>query len=271
MPGVEKNLTILMAWARDVAAAVAFLTRLPVGRLRPMARMLRLQEPDQPPKSLAQVAWAFPVVGVIVGGLAALAFMVAHSFGVHPLAAALIALALGVAVTGALHEDGLADLADGFGGGATKENKLAIMRDSAIGTYGTLALVFSVAIRAAALAGISGAGAAAMSLITAAIVSRALVVGVMTGLPAARNDGLGAGAGKCEVGTFLTAFAVAAVAAFVLSGAVAWILLAVGGLATLAVMALAKRQIGGHTGDVLGATQQVSEIAILLAAAAVFG
>ena len=271
MPGVEKNLTILTAWARDVIIAVAFLTRLPVARLLPLARMLRKDDPDQPPKNLAQVAWAFPVVGVIVGGLAALAFLIAHAIGVHLLAAALIALALGVAVTGALHEDGLADLADGFGGGATIEDKLVIMRDSAIGTYGMLALVFSVGIRAAALAGMSGAGTAAVSLITAAVVSRALVVGVMTGLPAARSDGLGAGAGKPETGAFLTAIAIAAVAAFVLSGAVAWILLAAGGLATLAVMALAKRQIGGQTGDVLGATQQVSEIAILLAAAAVLG
>jgi len=268
MPGVEKNLTILTAWARDVIVAVAFLTRLPVARLLSLARM---DDPDQPPKTLAQVAWAFPVVGVIVGGLAALAFMVAHAIGVHPLAAALIALAVGVAVTGALHEDGLADLADGFGGGATVDDKLVIMRDSAIGTYGMLALVFSIGIRAAALAGMSGAGTAAISLITAAVVSRALVVGVMTGLPAARNDGLGAGAGKPETGTFLTAFAIAAVAAFVLSGAFAWVLLAAGGFAALAVTALAKRQIGGHTGDVLGATQQVSETAILLAAAAALG
>ena len=264
MPGAEKNITILLGWSRDVLIAVGFLTRLPVARMLP-------SDPDQAPRQLADVAWAFPAVGVIVGGLAAAALMVAHSLGVHPLASALIGLAVGVAATGALHEDGLADLADGFGGGAKKKDKLRIMRDSAIGTYGMLALIFSVGIRAAALAGMAGAGTAAMSLIAAACISRALVVGVMTGLPAARDDGLGSSAGKPETGTFLTALAIAAVAAFVLGGAAAWILLAAGGLATLAMMALAKAQIGGQTGDVLGATQQVSEIAILLAAAAALG
>ncbi len=265
MPGAENNLTILATWARDVVFAGGFLTRLPVARLLPQA------DSADTPRVLADVAWAFPLIGVITGVIAAAALMLSHSIGLHPLASALIAVAAGIAVTGALHEDGLADLADGFGGGADTEAKLAIMRDSHVGTYGMLALVFSVGIRAAVLAGMPGAGTAAMSLITAACVSRALMVGVMSNLPAAREDGLGAAAGTPETGTFLTALAVAAVAAFVLSGAVAWILLAAGGAAMVAVMALAKRQIGGHTGDVLGATQQVGEIAILLAAAAVSG
>ncbi len=265
MSGAENNLTILTNWARDLVSAVGFLTRLPVARLLPS------RDTDPAPKLLADVAWAFPLVGVIVGVVAAAALMVSSSFGLHPLASALIALAVAAAVTGALHEDGLADLADGFGGGADTAAKLAIMRDSHVGTYGMLALIFSVGIRAAALAGMPGAGTAAMSLITAACVSRALVVGVMSGLPAARDDGLGRGAGKPETGTFLTALAIAAVAAFVFSGAVAWVLLAIGGAATAAMMWLARRQIGGQTGDVLGATQQVCEMVILLAAAAVLG
>ena len=254
MPGPINNLTLLAGWARDVLTATGFLTRLPVFRLLP-------PDPDRPMRNLAMVAWAFPVVGLFVGVCAGAGLMIAHSLGLHPLASALVALAIAVAVTGALHEDGLADVADGFGGGADTATKLIIMRDSAIGTYGMLALVFSVGIRAAALSDMPGAGAAAMSLIAAACVSRALVVGVMIGLPAAREDGLGHAAGKPETGTFLTALAIAAVAAFV----------AAGGLATVAMMALAKRQIGGKTGDVLGATQQISEIAILLAAAAVLG
>lgn len=264
MSGPINNLTLLAGWARDVQSATGFLTRLPVFRLLP-------PDLDRPVRNLSTVAWAFPVVGLIVGVCAGASLMMAHALGLHPLVSALIALAVGVALTGALHEDGLADVADGFGGGADTDGKLTIMRDSAIGTYGMLALVFSVGIRAAALAGMPGAGTAAMSLIAAACVSRALVVGVMTGMPAARKDGLGASAGKPETGTFLTAFAIAAVAAFVLSGASAWILLAAGGLATLALMALAKQQIGGQTGDVLGASQQSSEITILIAAAAVLG
>jgi len=264
MPGAEKNITILRGWAHDLLIATGFLTRLPV------ARLLKV-DPEQPVRPLADVAWAFPAVGILTGGLAAVALMMAHSMGLHPLASALIALAVGVAATGALHEDGLADVADGFGGGVKKKDKLRIMRDSAVGAYGMLALVFSIGIRAAALSGMAGAGTAAMALISAACISRALIVGAMVGLPAARDDGLGSSAGRPETGTFLTALAVAAVTAFVLGGAGAWILLAAGGLATIAMMALAKRQIGGQTGDVLGATQQVSEIAILLAAAAAIG
>lgn len=268
MSGVEKNRAIVAAWGRDLVSAAAFLSRLPVARLLP-----RLLPPgaDQPPRPLAEVAWAFPLVGLIIAAPAGLTLMLAHWAGLHPLASALIALAVIAALSGALHEDGLADVADGFGGGSDKDAKLAIMRDSAIGTFGALALIFSIGLRATALAGMSGAGLAALSLITAACVSRALMVGVMSGLGAARDDGLGAEAGRPETELALTAMAIAAVAAFVLSGAMAWILLAAGGLAAVAMMALAKRQIGGHTGDVLGATQQVSETAMLLAAAAALG
>ncbi len=264
MAGSEKNSTILLGWARDLVFVTGFLTRLPVARMVPA-------DPDQAPRNLAQAAWAFPAVGLIVGAISGLTLMVASTLGLHPLALALIALATGVVVTGALHEDGLADVADGFGGGLDIQSKLTIMRDSAIGTYGMLALVFSVIIRASALAGMPGPGTATLALISAACISRALMVGLMANLPAARDDGLGASAGKPEMETFLTAFALAAVTAFVLSGAVAWILLIAGCLAAAAMMVLAKRQIGGHTGDVLGATQQVSETAILLAAAAALG
>ncbi len=263
MPGVENNLTILAAWGRNILSATLFMTRLPIARLLPAG--------DPAPRPLADFAWALPVVGLITGGLAAIALMAAYAIGLPPLAATLIGLAASVALTGALHEDGLADLADGFGGGAGKAAKLAIMRDSQIGTYGMLALIFSVGMRAAALAGLPGPGTAAAALITAAVVSRALIVAAMTGLPPARDDGLGHAAGRPETATFLTALAIAAVAAFVLSGAVAWILLITAAAAAAALMALARAQIGGHTGDVLGATQQVSEIAVLLAAAAVLG
>src|SRR5579864_6859060 len=110
-------------WPDDLLIAAAFLTRMPI----PTPAVL--------PGRLAQASWAFPLVGVGVG--------------LPTLAAALIAVAGTAALTGALHEDGLADTADGFGGGATPEAKLTIMRDSRNGAYGVLALIFSVALRAA--------------------------------------------------------------------------------------------------------------------------
>src|SRR5579864_5025125 len=124
-------------WPDDLLIAAAFLTRMPI----PTPAVL--------PGRLAQASWAFPLVGVGVGLLGGLAYAFAAWLGLPTLAAALIAVAGTAALTGALHEDGLADTADGFGGGATPEAKLTIMRDSRNGAYGVLALIFSVALRAA--------------------------------------------------------------------------------------------------------------------------
>lgn len=260
MANANKNLDILTAWAGDARTAAAFLTRLPVG----MAQ-------DAEPRPLADVAWAFPVVGLVVGGVSGAVLMTASWLGLYPLICGLLALAAGIAVTGALHEDALADVADGFGGGADTEAKMEIMRDSRIGAYGVLALVLSVAVRAAALAGMAGPGTAALALIAAGAVSRGLMAAALFQMPAARDDGLGAAAGKPAIESVTVALAIAAVAAFVLLGAAGWIVLAVAAAAALGVGWLAMRQIGGHTGDVLGTVCQASEIAVLVAVSALLG
>ena len=218
---------------------------------------------------LAQASWAFPIVGVLVGALGAVIFAVASVLGLPPWTAALLAVGGTVAVSGALHEDGLADVADGFGGAFARDEKLAIMRDSRIGTYGTLALILSVALRAAALAAIADPWTAAAALIAAHAGARAGLPAVMRSLPLARADGLAARAGMPEPAAVATALAIAAVIALALLGvgtAVLAILAAAAAATTMA--ALARRQIGGYTGDVLGAVQQCTEIAILLAVAA---
>ncbi|MHA1598008.1 MAG: adenosylcobinamide-GDP ribazoletransferase [Alphaproteobacteria bacterium] len=260
MQNAGTNLDILTAWIRDARTAAVFLTRIPV----PMSE-------DAEARPLAAVAWAFPIVGIAVGGIAGVTLMAASSLGLYPLICGLLALAMGIIATGALHEDALADVADGFGGGADAESKMEIMRDSRIGAYGVLALVFSVAIRAAALASMTGPGTAALALIAAATVSRGLMAAALYQLPAARGDGLGAAAGKPTIESTTVALAIAAVAAFVLLGAAGWIVLAVAGVAAVCVGWLAMRQIGGHTGDVLGSICQVSEIAVLVAVSALLG
>ena len=110
----------------ELQLAFALLTRLPIGRL-----------PDKVPKT-GDAAWAFPLVGFVIGGISGAAFLFCGAF-LPPMPAAFIAIATGIALTGALHEDGLADVADGFGGGQDRSTKLDIMRDSRIGTFGIVA------------------------------------------------------------------------------------------------------------------------------------
>lgn len=219
---------------------------------------------------LAQAVRAFPLAGLGIGLIGGGILMLASTIGLHPLASALIALAAVAGLTGALHEDGLADVADGFGGGATREEKLDIMRDSRIGTYGVMALIFAVGLKAALLSSLMGAGSAALALATAHVVSRGLLPWVMIYIAPARDEGLGADAGRPNNDDTLTATFLSMLFAVLLLGAWTGILavvlaLSLATVALGAVAFIAKRQIGGYTGDVLGAAQQMAEIAVLLA------
>src|SRR5208282_3251017 len=145
-----------------------------------------------PPDSgfdLNRIAWAAPVAGAVVGFAGVLALAAAEALGLPPLVGAAL-----VAATGALHEDGLADVADGFGGGATRERKLAIMRDSRIGAYGAVALVLALIVRVGALSAAlaHGFSSAAGALVIAAAVSRAGALAPLALLDPARTDGAGA-------------------------------------------------------------------------------
>ncbi|OCX65974.1 cobalamin 5'-phosphate synthase [Thioclava sp. SK-1] len=234
----------------QIQLAAMMLTRLPAGRLH------------APAPSLAQAAWAFPLVGLVVGLFAALTGMGAAAVGLPAPMAAGLALVVQIMITGALHEDGLADLCDGFWGGQTPARRLEIMRDSAIGSYGTLALIASIGLRWQALIIIAQADIWPV-LLSVGAVSRlgpVLLMGLM--LPA-RDDGMGHSA-RAKLSP---------------RSAIAWVLGMIAGLAlpdpTLALAcaviaiaatgALARRKIGGQTGDVLGASQQFSEIALLCA------
>jgi adenosylcobinamide-GDP ribazoletransferase len=239
------------------AAAVGFLTRLPIG------------PPAEGDWRLADAAWAFPLVGAGVGAIAAFAFLVAELLGLGDGPAALLAVLVGVCVTGALHEDGLADSADGIFGGADRQSRLAIMRDSRHGTFGVVAIVLSVALRAAALAQTGEAIYAGLALIAAHAASRALLPAAMWALPPARPDGLAVEAGRPRSASAIAAVAIGIVITLAALGP--WLGLmafAVSAVAVFVAGMMVHRRIGGYTGDVLGAFQQIAEIAILLAAAA---
>ena len=246
------------AWWADLRTALGFLTRLPVPPL----------EPDLGP-DLARATRAMPLVGAAIGAFGAMAFWLAGALALPPGAAALIAVAATILVTGALHEDGLADTADGLGVSAEPARRLEIMRDSRSGAYGVLALIFSVGLRAAALAAIAAPGPAAAALIAAHALARALPVAVMAWAPLARDDGLAAGTGHPPDEHAWTALGLGAVIALVFLGLGAGLAaLIAGGLAAFAAIRLARARIGGYTGDVLGAIEQLGEVAVLLAAAA---
>jgi adenosylcobinamide-GDP ribazoletransferase len=240
----------------ELGTGLAFLTRLPVRGASGGAG------------SLARAAWTFPIVGALVGALGALAYWGAAAVGLPPFVAGVLAVAATLLVTGALHEDGLADTADGFGAGGSRARKLEIMRDSRIGTYGVAALILSILLRAGAVASLVEPALAAPALIAAHTAARATLPAFMRFVPRARPDGLAAEAGHPTMaGVIIAAFvgATALAACFDLMGMlVALVLLA----AAASFMAwLALRQIGGQTGDVLGALEQTGEILVLLAAA----
>jgi len=263
-PGSESQASDMGAQFR---LAAAFLTRIPIDQAESAAKETRA--------GLANAMWLFPLVGFGVGGAGAIALALLSWAGVPAAVAATLAIGIVVWLTGALHEDGLADLADGFGGGGTREQKLEIMRDSRIGAYGMLALAVTIVAKIAALAAIAAVdiGAAVGALIAATTWSRSMFAPTMRWLPPARDDGLGALAGTPnEGGTWKGLTLGALLAALVLitpAGGGVLIVLIVGGLGAFAVGWLALRQIDGYTGDVLGGVQQAAEAAVLIAASAV--
>ncbi|MGA2795449.1 MAG: adenosylcobinamide-GDP ribazoletransferase [Roseiarcus sp.] len=249
--------------ARDLLACLRFFSRLPLPDL-PFEQTPRAM-PD-----LSRFGRMVPIAGAILSAIGALALGLADAMGLPPLVCAALAVGTLVIVTGALHEDGLSDVADGFGGGATRERKLEIMRDSRIGAYGAAALALSLLLRVAAVSALlgQGLGAAAAGLILAGAASRAAALAPLALLSPARADGLGAGAGRLDGGGALAAGTTALIVAVLLGlGGVGFgraiLALGLALAAALAITAIARRQIGGQTGDVAGAAQQMAEIACL--------
>jgi adenosylcobinamide-GDP ribazoletransferase len=204
----------------------------------------------------------------VAGLIGALVLALTAALGLPPILRAGLATAALVAATGALHEDGLADAADGFGGGATRAAKLEIMRDSRIGAYGALALTLALILRVGALTAALDGGSwrASFSLILVAALSRAAALTPLALLAPARADGAGAAAGRLDSNALAAAWGSALAIAFALGLAGpglahALFALLMTGAAALLVAALARRAIGGQTGDVAGAAQQCGEIA----------
>jgi len=214
------------------------------------------------------MCWA-PAVGLLLGGIAGGILWVAGQLGrTGPLLAAVLAIAALAALTGGLHLDGLADLADGLGSRRPAERALEIMKESDIGPFGVAALVLILLIQVAALARADSAGRGVIAVLTAAVGARlAMTVACRRGVPAARGSGLGAlvaGSVHPVAAAVLTAAGVAAAAAF---GWIFAVAMAAGLVASVALTAAAVRRLGGITGDVLGAIAEVTAAVCLLVTA----
>lgn len=249
--------------AADIATALRFYSRLPL----PARGDEAYAAPD-----LDRIAYAIPLAGAVIGAIGGLVLIGAMALKLGAFLAAGLAVAALALATGCFHEDGLADTADGLGGGKDKAQRLAIMRDSRIGTYGGTALLLALLLRVGALEQLAltaGPLRAALALVAAEAASRAAGILLLRALPPARTDGAGASLGRPSEQAALSCALVAALVAVVLLvlcfGIGAAFAGLIGPLLTLAaMMRLSGRLIGGQTGDVAGATQQVAVIVFLL-------
>ncbi len=254
---MRKNDTA-MIYLQDIAVALVLLTRLPLPAL-----------PEWAFKRQARATWAFPLVGVVVALIAGGIGLSLLSLGLPAAAAAGIVLAVQIVLTGAMHEDGLADSVDGLWGGFDRERRLEIMKDSAIGTYGVLALILSVGLRWVALTVLLPLGIGAV--LAAAILSRAILPVVMTSLPTARRSGLSHSVGAPDQKVGALALGIGVVLATILMGTVIILPMVIAFCGVFALSRIALAKIGGQTGDILGASQQITEVIVLLGLAAMIG
>lgn len=241
---------------RDIAL------RLPSDLLSAFALLTRLPLPNHRGTGAAS-AWAWPLVGAVLGALGAALASAALWLGVTPGVTAALVLAAGAMLTGALHEDGLSDTADGLFGGWTRERRLEIMKDSRVGSYGVLALVLVTLARWSALTAVLVYGGHWAALVATGALSRAPMALLMALLPNARGEGLSHATGRPSPATALVALALAVAIAVALTGWAAIALLSAALAAALLLAFSALRRIGGQTGDILGATQQLAEVACL--------
>lgn len=253
----DETTRILFGWWHDFRIAVGFLTILPLG---PSADL------DDHRTGLRFGARAFPIAGLVVGLFGALVYAIANMLRLPPEAAAFIAIGAMTVFTGALHEDGLADMADGAMARQQMADRLAVMRDSRIGTFGTLALIIVVGIKTGTITAIGWADQVAPLLIGCAAASRAVLPAMMRFMKPARADGLAFTVGRPEENQVILSLLLGAAFALLFLGPFAGLVAIIaGGCAAALVGWIANKRLGGVTGDVLGAAQQATETTMMLA------
>lgn len=239
---------------RDVHVAAVLLTRLPLPHL-----------PKEAFAHGARAVWAYPLIGALLGlGLWVIAALAPY---LSPAIASLLAITALVAVTGAMHEDGLADCADGFWGGHDRIQRLEIMHDSNLGTYGGLALGLMLLLRWSCYSMLMIS--MPFLFVATCALSRSMMPLLMAQMPHARQDGLSHSVGRARMSNAALSVALGTAIATIVLGWTALLATVFAVIATTLVGWCALRKIGGQTGDVLGATQQLSEVTILMVVVAI--
>jgi adenosylcobinamide-GDP ribazoletransferase len=234
----------------ELVGAFMLLTRLPIGALS-----RRAIEPSDG-------VWAYPLVGVVIGAVGGAVFWIGHALALPPVVSATWGIAATVMATGGLHEDGLADTVDGLGGGRNRERKLAIMRDSRIGGFGALALILSITLRVAAVSTIADPARVMTALIVAAVAGRGAMLLPLLLVRPARDDGLAAPFAAASQTRVFVGLMLTVIVTLLSGGFPAWL---VSVAAACFLTWVVRRQIGGYTGDILGAIEQFAECAALTA------
>jgi adenosylcobinamide-GDP ribazoletransferase len=263
--GEAAPVTSWKAVLADLAHCIRFYSRLPVPALP-------WEQDAHALPSFPRLVRVIPMAGLVIGLLPALVLGSALLLGLGPWLAAILSVAAMTLTTGALHEDGLADTADSLGG-STREKRLEIMRDSRIGSFGASTLFLALALRIGALAALASridGGAVMAAVLIGASLSRTAGLMPLVFLPPARRDGVSQAVGQPSRETFWLAAALAGGIAVIL-GALAGLpplgialMLALSALSGLAFIRFADQHLGGQTGDIAGAAQQVAEIAALI-------
>lgn len=233
--------------------ALSFFTRLPIGKR------------DFGSLTLAQSVIFFPIAGAVIGGMDSAFYIAMLGLGIPSNISAWLTIGFHLLLTGGLHEDGLADTADGLASGRDRTQKLAIMRDSRIGSYGVLALITIIALRANIIAGFAGSFATIFIFIATATCSRSFLTIFMYKISYARDFGLAVRAGKPNVRQTIIALSIGILSLFITGE----ILAAITAIFALAIIYVILKHIfiknfNGITGDTLGASQQISEVTLLL-------
>ncbi|MEM6665226.1 MAG: adenosylcobinamide-GDP ribazoletransferase [Pseudomonadota bacterium] len=250
------------AWMDDMAFCIMFFTRLPVAHVPHNA-------PDY-----TRLWRAAPVAGAMLGVLGSIVVFALGLLNAPAFLTAAIVLGVLSLLGGALHDDGLADVADGFGGGHDRTRKMEIMRDSHIGSYGVFALILFFAVQLSAIAAIYDTAplAAALALIAIGGWSRMLALLQQIILEPARSDGLGATMGPISLTATAQGIAISG-GVLVLTGLAAGLVVpfalaaVLAGFATWGFAEIARSQIGGYTGDTIGAAQQIAHATFLISLA----
>lgn len=247
---------------KGLLASLMLLTRLPIAQFFTLTTLKG--------EDYAQSAWAWPVIGALCGGFMVAFAQIFLALGFSPQISAAMVLPLGILMTGALHEDGLADSTDGLFGGTTPKRRLEIMKDSQIGSYGVLALVSAFIIKWLSISFLLETQSLVVCIIAIGAISRAPMAVIMAILPNARQAGLSQNIGQPSLLTALSGGMIAIIIAHIICLYVGfgfgllllWIIAL--SISTICLILLARAKIGGQTGDILGASQQVNEITCLL-------